>query len=274
MKDNEGEIITSVEREYPRENIGSQQSERTENEQNEKNIETKTKKEKILKTKTKKDSKNDEQEEINRRWKKREVETKIPEYSEEAGPVTDIFENCQTANDFFDKFIEPIIDNIFFQTNLYAVQRNKVLNVNKEEFLAFFGINMLMGYHVLPSWRHYWSTSPDLGIPLVSSAMSRLKFDNILSNLHVNDNAQIPTNNKDKLYKLKPMIETLNSTFDAYYKGTRELSVDESMIAFKGRSSIKQYNPKKPIKRGCKIWTIADQKGYILQFDIYIYIYW
>ncbi|KAK9745348.1 Transposase IS4 [Popillia japonica] len=162
MKDNEGEIITSVEREYPRENIGSQQSERTENEQNEKNIETKTKKEKILKTKTKKDSKNDEQEEINRRWKKREVETKIPEYSEEAGPVTDIFENCQTANDFFDKFIEPIIDNIFFQTNLYAVQRNKVLNVNKEEFLAFFGINMLMGYHVLPSWRHYWSTSPDL----------------------------------------------------------------------------------------------------------------
>ncbi|KAK6169502.1 hypothetical protein SNE40_020545 [Patella caerulea] len=41
------------------------------------------------------------------------------------------------------------------------------------------------------------------------------------------------------------------------------------MIRFKGRSSIKQYNPLKPIKRGYKLWVRADSDGYISNFDIY-----
>jgi hypothetical protein len=39
------------------------------------------------------------------------------------------------------------------------------------------------------------------------------------------------------------------------------------MIAFKGRSSIKQYMPNKPKKRGYKVWTRAF--GYVCQFEIY-----
>nr|CAH7728858.1 unnamed protein product [Callosobruchus chinensis] len=41
------------------------------------------------------------------------------------------------------------------------------------------------------------------------------------------------------------------------------------MILSKGRSSIKQYNPMKPIKRGYKIWCVADQKGYVSKFEVY-----
>ncbi|CAI6345494.1 unnamed protein product [Macrosiphum euphorbiae] len=41
------------------------------------------------------------------------------------------------------------------------------------------------------------------------------------------------------------------------------------MIVFKGRSSMKQYNPMKPIKRGYKIWCMSDQNGYIKKFKIY-----
>ena len=48
------------------------------------------------------------------------------------------------------------------------------------------------------------------------------------------------------------------------------VSIDESMIKFKGRSSLKQYLPKKPIKRGFKVWTLADSKnGYVYDFEIY-----
>lgn len=65
------------------------------------------------------------------------------------------------------------------------------------------------------------------------------------------------------------MIEALNKIFPEAYHGTRELSVDESMIKFKGRSTLKQYNPMKPIKRGYKLWCIADQKGYILKYSVY-----
>ena len=35
------------------------------------------------------------------------------------------------------------------------------------------------------------------------------------------------------------------------------------MILFKDRSAIKQYNPMKPIKRGFKLWSLADMDGYL-----------
>ena len=35
--------------------------------------------------------------------------------------------------------------------------------------------------------------------------------------------------------------------------------MNESMVLFKGRSSIKQYCPMKPIKRGYKLWVRADK---------------
>ncbi|KAJ8967366.1 hypothetical protein NQ314_002936 [Rhamnusium bicolor] len=47
------------------------------------------------------------------------------------------------------------------------------------------------------------------------------------------------------------------------------VAIDESMIRFKGRSSLKQYMPKKPIKRGFKVWVLADETEYTWKFDIY-----
>lgn len=65
------------------------------------------------------------------------------------------------------------------------------------------------------------------------------------------------------------MLEYCSKKFSKSYYGTRELSVDKSMIIFKGRSTIKQFNPIKPIQRGYKIWCLADQKSYIKNFQIY-----
>ena len=42
------------------------------------------------------------------------------------------------------------------------------------------------------------------------------------------------------------------------------------MVAFKGRSSMKQYMPMKPTKRGFKVWVRADSSnGYVCQFQCY-----
>ena len=99
--------------------------------------------------------------------------------------------------------------------------------------------------------------------------MSRLRFGQILWNSHVNDNSAVPAENKDKLYKLRRFITSLKENFVKLYDASRYLNVDESMIIFKGRSSIKQYDPKKPIKRGYKLWIIADTDGCINKFDVY-----
>ena len=54
------------------------------------------------------------------------------------------------------------------------------------------------------------------------------------------------------------------------YKPGRDVSVAEAMIPFKGRSSLKQYLPKKPVKRGIKVWALADgHSGYMSAFQVY-----
>jgi len=74
----------------------------------------------------------------------------------------------------------------------------------------------------------------------------------------------------DKLYKIRPMIDHLNNVYCTSFSPDRNLSCDESMVGFKGRSGIKQYMPMKPVKRGFKIWAICCAiTGYLLKFIIY-----
>ena len=50
----------------------------------------------------------------------------------------------------------------------------------------------------------------------------------------------------------------------------KKVSIDEAMIPFKGRSSLKQYLPMKPVKRGIKVWVRADANtGYVSAFNVY-----
>ena len=128
---------------------------------------------------------------------------------------------------------------------------------------------MIMGLHELPSWTGFWSCEPDLSVPFVSNALPRNRFAQILSNIHVNDNAAIPNNNTDKLYKFRPMMNQLNSNFVKLYNVSHHVSVDESMILFKGLSAIKQYNLMKPIKRGFKLWSLADMDGSLYHCEVY-----
>ena len=54
------------------------------------------------------------------------------------------------------------------------------------------------------------------------------------------------------------------------YQLHREVAIDEAMVAFKGRSSIKQYMPMKPVKRGYKIWCLCySHNVYLWNFEVY-----
>ena len=59
------------------------------------------------------------------------------------------------------------------------------------------------------------------------------------------------------------MINHLLSRFSDLYDPHQEVAVDEAMIKFTGRSTLKQYMPLKPVKRGIKVWALADShNGY------------
>ena len=93
-----------------------------------------------------------------------------------------------------------------------------------------------------------------------------------MSYLHLNDNESQPTRGSphyDKLYKVRPYLDTLVRNFRKAYTPQQNLSINESIISYKGRPWI-QYMPKKPTKWGMKAWCLADSNnGYIWNLKIY-----
>ena len=136
-------------------------------------------------------------------------------------------------------------------------------NVTLPEHFLFLEINMIMGYQQeLPSWANFWSRESHLSAPFASIAVPRYRFSQILINIHVNYNAWIPNNNIDKVHKLRPMMNQLNSNFVKLHNVSHHVSLDELTIFFKGRNNLKQYLMKL-VKRGFKLWSLTDKNGYL-----------
>lgn len=91
------------------------------------------------------------------------------------------------------------------------------------------------------------------------------RFKKLLEALHLNDYSNMSERNSlhfDKLYKIRPLLDLLNKSCQDSAKPTASQSI--------GRSSMKQYLPMKPIKRGYKMWVRADSTtGYVYQFYMY-----
>ena len=80
--------------------------------------------------------------------------------------------NCSTPGDVFLKFFDgSVLDDIIYQSNLYANQRQvKMQPISRQEMYGFLGINIVMGYHKLPSWTDYSKGDQDLSVPFVISS--------------------------------------------------------------------------------------------------------
>ena len=98
-------------------------------------------------------------------------------------------------------------------------------------------------------------------MPTFSSILKWDRFSLLLRFLHLNDSSKyIPKGQAghDPLYKLRPFIDPLLNNFRAAYNLGREISIDESMIGFKGRLYFIQYMPKKPTKWGMKAFVLDE----------------
>ena len=186
---------------------------------------------------------------------------------------------CSVLETFYLLFTRELLQYIVDQTNLYAQQcmgEDKYATWNKvtfEELNAFIGFMILMGLVQLPSFADYWSKDETFRYTKIADKISRDRFLEILRYLHFADNSKLVPPGQEhynKLGKVQPVIDSINNSLQVVYNLNKEITVDEAMIPFKGRSSIKQYMPNKPIKRGIKVWALADAKtGFVSSFDVY-----
>lgn len=219
-----------------------------------------------------------EEEEVNEEWNSNRDAVNVDAFIRRSGPVTDV--TGTSALDFFKLlFKDENFDRIAVETNRYAQQSiaEKAdplwYATTADEIRAFFTVNILFGIKQLPEIHAYWSRNPFLGVPEVQKIFSRNRFMKISQYLHLNDKSrELPRGdaNHDKLFKVRPLLDSVVFSIKSEYWPTKCVSIDEAMIPFKGRLGMKQYMPQKPTKRGIKVWECADSSnGYVVDLSVY-----
>ena len=73
----------------------------------------------------------------------------------------------------------------------------------------------------------------------------------------------------DKVAKVRPLFELLNSNLMQFKVFHRDLSCDEQMLPYFGKHSAKMFMRSKPVKFGYKLWVICSSNGYPYFLTIY-----
>ena len=175
-------------------------------------------------------------------------------------------------------FKHNLLEMIVTETNRYASlclkdKYNDWEKITIDELQAHFGFMILTGIARLPSIRDYWRNDEAFHYRSIADRISQTRFLQIHRFLHFVDNVTLPAygdTSCTKIQKVKPILTYLSDVSGSLFTPGRDVAIDEAMVKFKGRSSLKQYMSKKPIKRGFKIWMRADSdSGYVSKYEVY-----
>ncbi|CAG5133940.1 unnamed protein product [Candidula unifasciata] len=209
----------------------------------------------------------------------------LPPYQEQQGVMSDTT-GFLPINFFKIFFPDTAIDLITREVNRYgenhlsqytgSAKYKKLTwdNTDAVEISAFIGLHIGMGMCCKPAVSDYWSKNFWLNETAYSRAMSRNRYQLLHRNLHFNNNDVRNERGQpgyDPLFKLRPLLDIILPTYRENYTPGCELSIDESMVRFKGRIYFKQqYLPAKPTKWGFKLFVLTDAKTqYCLKLEIY-----
>uniref|UniRef100_A0A915KEJ8 PiggyBac transposable element-derived protein domain-containing protein n=1 Tax=Romanomermis culicivorax TaxID=13658 RepID=A0A915KEJ8_ROMCU len=96
-------------------------------------------------------------------------------------------------------------------TNLYTPQKLAQVNTTSNELIHFFGNLVFSGYHKLPEEDHYWSMADDLSNGVMPKIMSRKRFRELKTYLHLVDNLNLEPGKGSKSHPiLSPFIEKVS----------------------------------------------------------------
>ena len=219
----------------------------------------------------------------------------VPSHIKHAVPdVPDPLKTLQAGPlGLFSKFFNPaLVQEICKHTShrLALVELSKKLKMNSaeekvryhesvlpEDILMFFGLLVGMALNPGPRLREYWSKPSDEqgGLPYFgwNRFMPRGRFEAIWTNLAFNTGDAAPRSSPlyDRLWKLRPLIDSLNISFSELVIAGTYLSIDEGMVGSKHRSHLMQYMKQKLTKWGFKLWIAADPRtGYAFTATPYI----
>lgn len=193
-------------------------------------------------------------------------------------PGPNVPPTCETPEDFFSLFFDDdLLKYIKDNTNEYAEHKISTMRatrrglygnwkpVSLDEMKGFLAVILNMGIIQLKDIKDYWLLNDTTNLPFFRSVFSRDRFLQIFGALHV---GSIGSNTKRD--KVQPFLDKVSPSFARLFTPAQQIAIDESVIAFRGRVSFRQYLKGKPHPWGIKAFVLADSNtGYLSQVCIY-----
>ena len=90
--------------------------------------------------------------------------------------------------------------------------------------------------------------------------------------LHFADNSNYDATDpgRDKLFKVRDILEFLVDRFKTVYIPSENILIDEKILPYKGRLSFKQYIPSKRARFGIKLFSFCEDSGYFCNSFVYL----
>ncbi|KAL7644212.1 UNVERIFIED_CONTAM: hypothetical protein RMT77_005038 [Armadillidium vulgare] len=191
----------------------------------------------------------------------------MPEIFYEIFPDS-IFElMVKSTNAYAKKFLSDKKDNI-----KKSSRYNAWYDVTIQEMRQFLGLYILMGIIHKPTTNSYWATDKYLSTPTFPSVMKRDRFCNILTFLHFEDASKtidFSNERERRLRELNPLMHILDEAIGKKYYPSQNLSLDESLLLWKGRLIFRQYIKSKRSRFGIKIFKLVDSNGVTVKTNVY-----
>jgi len=146
-----------------------------------------------------------------------------------------------------------------------------VETINYARVENFVALTIMMGLNEKPAIEDYWAKRGVYYSYFYRAVVSRNRYQLIRRFLHFADNTKWdPTNkDRDRLYKVRNLIELLLERFQAAYCPTKNISIDEQLLLHKGKLLFRQYIPIKRSRFGIKIYSVCDETGYVWNSEVY-----
>lgn len=156
-------------------------------------------------------------------------------------------------------------------TNNYHMRKTgRVLNASGNEIRKLFGIHLLIGIFNYPRLYLFWRQNTRLAV--IADIMTRDRFTTLRSALHFvpEDQPSSAEERLNPLWKVQPVINQVKRACRKLERVSGNYSIDEQMIPFTGRCSLRQVVRNKPRPVGLKNFVIATSEGLMIDFEIYL----
>ena len=175
-----------------------------------------------------------------------------------------------TPLDCFKQFVPLEIFELIANTSNRSAVRTfgKSLLLKRDECMQFFGATLMMSVMKLPWMRLYWAR--ETRVAAVADVFTRSRFHQLRSRMKIVVDEEVPQDarQRDRLWKVRPLLETIRQGCLKIERPV-EVSIDEQMIPFTGKTVLKQFVPGKPNPEGLKNFVLASSDGMVLDFEVY-----